>query len=198
MLYFYSVTKKVGIDDGESSNKGINEENKTNYSETVSDDAVVNDQSKDNEDNDNAAYPVETCLQPIDLGQEILDTDGKVFTLAPGENQIPKSIFKEEGIDAMGFPHLHPGGKFGYSMDRHLYLPHRSADIKPQQFLKYEDFVKIGVLQNGSKVLDIINSNRERYETDAEELEKAWEDLQQGNIHQDAWAQIAPEAEAER
>ncbi|VDI30094.1 Hypothetical predicted protein [Mytilus galloprovincialis] len=31
-----------------------------------------------------------------------------------------------------------------------------------------------------------------------EELEKAWEDLQQGNIQQDAWAQIAPEAEAER
>ncbi|VDI31282.1 Hypothetical predicted protein [Mytilus galloprovincialis] len=67
-------------------------------------------------------------------------------------------------------------------------------------FMKISLFTKGGqwILPDGSKVLDIVNYNRERYETDPEELEKAWEDLQQGNIQQDAWAQIAPEAEAER
>jgi len=35
-------------------------------------------------------------------------------------------------------------------------------------------------------------------ELEAEELDKAWDDLQQGNVHPDAWAQIAPETESER
>lgn len=29
-------------------------------------------------------------------------------------------------------------------------------------------------------------------------MDKAWDDLQQGNVHPDAWAQIAPETESER
>jgi hypothetical protein len=33
---------------------------------------------------------------------------------------------------------------------------------------------------------------------EAEELDKSWDDLQQGNVHPDAWAQIAPETESER
>lgn len=48
------------------------------------------------------------------LGQEVLGTDGKIFCLAPGESQIPKSVFRENGINAMAFPHLHPGGDFGF------------------------------------------------------------------------------------
>ncbi|CAG2247064.1 unnamed protein product [Mytilus edulis] len=111
----------MDIPNGESS-KDIKEESKNNDSGTISEDEGENEQSKDIEDNDIAAYPVDTCLQPIDLGQEILDTDGKVFCLAPGENQISKSIFKEKGIDAMAFPHLHPGGEFGYSMERQVRL----------------------------------------------------------------------------
>ncbi|XP_071151504.1 uncharacterized protein [Mytilus edulis] len=112
---------EMDIPNGESS-KDIKEESKNNDSGTISEDEGENEQSKDIEDNDIAAYPVDTCLQPIDLGQEILDTDGKVFCLAPGENQISKSIFKEKGIDAMAFPHLHPGGEFGYSMERQVRL----------------------------------------------------------------------------
>ncbi|XP_071122628.1 uncharacterized protein [Mytilus edulis] len=112
---------EMDILNGESS-KDSKEESKNNDAGTISDDEGEHEQSKDIEDNDIAAYPVDTCLQPIDLGQEILDTDGKVFCLAPGENQIPKSIFKEKGIDAMAFPHLHPGGEFGYSMERQVRL----------------------------------------------------------------------------
>ncbi|XP_071142171.1 uncharacterized protein [Mytilus edulis] len=112
---------EMDIPNGESS-KDIKEESKNNDSGTISEDEGETEQSKDIEDNDIAAYPVDTCLQPIDLGQEILDTDGKVFCLATGENQIPKSIFKEKGIDAMAFPHLHPGGEFGYSMERQVRL----------------------------------------------------------------------------
>lgn len=64
--------------------------------------------------NELPSYPEETCLQPICLGQEVLGTDWKIFCLAPGESQIPKSVFREIGINAMAFPHLHPGGDFGF------------------------------------------------------------------------------------
>ena len=100
-----------------------------NSQDTVSkdnDETTVNNTEDENDDktsaNDLPSYPEETCLQPIDLGQEVLDTDGKIFCLAPGENQTPKSVFRENGIDAMAFPHLHPSGEFGFSMDRQLKL----------------------------------------------------------------------------
>ncbi|XP_062600308.1 uncharacterized protein LOC134261943 [Saccostrea cucullata] len=66
--------------------------------------------------------PVETCSQPVDLGQEYLDTENKVFCIAPGENQTPQSIFQEKGADAMAFPNLYPDGKFGYFEDRPIKL----------------------------------------------------------------------------
>lgn len=79
-----------------------------------------------------------------------------------------------------------------------LYVPHRSSDIKPPEFLKYEDFVRHGTVKDGTKVSYIIRTNRQKYEQDTEKLEKALEDIQSGKLNQDAWAQIAPEAEAER
>ncbi|XP_061193261.1 uncharacterized protein LOC133201474 [Saccostrea echinata] len=68
------------------------------------------------------AQPVEKCSQPVDLGQEYLDTENKVFCIAPGENQTPQSIFQEKGADAMAFPNLYPDGKFGYFEDRPIKL----------------------------------------------------------------------------
>jgi len=67
-------------------------------------------------------YPVETCFQPLDIGQEFLDTNNKIFCLAPGEGQTPQSIFQEKGSDAMAFPTLHPSGRFGFHENRTIPL----------------------------------------------------------------------------
>jgi hypothetical protein len=58
--------------------------------------------------------------------------------------------------------------------------------------------VKYSTLDDGTRVSEVINVNRKKFELEAEELDKAWDDLQQGNAHPDAWAQIAPETESER
>lgn len=110
MLLFESSQKTFNDGDDDEDD----DDTKVNISKDQADDVTSA--------NELPSYPEETCLQPIDLGQEVLDTDGKIFCLAPGENQIPKSVFREIGIDAMAFPHLHPSGDFGFSMDRQLKL----------------------------------------------------------------------------
>lgn len=96
--------------------------------ENLSANVIMDTSEVDNESNrvdnndDIPAYPIETCVQPLDLGQEVLDTNGKIFYVAQAEKQTPKSIFKDEGIDAMSFPHLLPDGDFGFSMERRIKL----------------------------------------------------------------------------
>ena len=81
-----------------------------------------NEQESESYDKEAQTHPVETCSQPIDIGQEYLDTDEKVFCVAPGEGQIPQSIFHEKGADSMAFPALFPDGKFGFSEERPIKL----------------------------------------------------------------------------
>ena len=79
-----------------------------------------------------------------------------------------------------------------------LYLQLRSPFVKPPNIETFEDFVKYSTLDDGTHVSEVISVNRKKFELEAEELDKAWDDLQQGNAHPDAWAQIAPETESER
>ena len=109
----------------------------TNITSSVVTDGLLNQNKASNDDTDafsnnedenensgqtdgqlTSSYPVDSCLQPVDIDQEILDTNGKIFCQAPGKNMIPKCIFKEAGIDAMAFPYMLPDGQFGLSMDR--------------------------------------------------------------------------------
>ena len=73
-----------------------------------------------------------------------------------------------------------------------LYLPHRTPDIKPQTFKTFEEYVRT------EEICNALNENRHRYELNAENLEQAWNGIQEGKIQEDAWAIIAPEAESER
>ncbi|XP_062618787.1 uncharacterized protein LOC134280394 [Saccostrea cucullata] len=76
----------------------------------------------DSQDKDAQIHPIETCSEPLDLGQEFLDTDNKIFCVAPGEGQTPQSIFQEKGAEAMAFPALLPNGKYGFSEERKIKL----------------------------------------------------------------------------
>lgn len=58
--------------------------------------------------------PLDTCLQPVDLGQEILDQHfDKIFSVAPGEGNTPVNMLQEEGNEAMSFPVQFSEGSFG-------------------------------------------------------------------------------------
>ncbi|XP_071150816.1 uncharacterized protein [Mytilus edulis] len=59
-------------------------------------------------------FPSDTCLQPVDIGQEILDQYfDNIFCVAPGEGSTPVSMMTEVGNEAMSFPAQFPEGLFG-------------------------------------------------------------------------------------
>ncbi|XP_061175632.1 uncharacterized protein LOC133184560 [Saccostrea echinata] len=62
---------------------------------------------------------LDTCLQPADIGQEVLDLCfDKVFEISPAEGNNPVSVLQEDGIEAKTFPAHFPTGKNTYSEDR--------------------------------------------------------------------------------
>ncbi|CAG2195295.1 unnamed protein product [Mytilus edulis] len=69
-------------------------------------------------------FPSDTCLQPVDIGQEILDQHfDDIFCVAPGEGSTPVSMMQEEGNEAMSFPAQFPEGSFGsYDSKRQVHL----------------------------------------------------------------------------
>ncbi|XP_062574488.1 uncharacterized protein LOC134236336, partial [Saccostrea cucullata] len=62
---------------------------------------------------------LDTCLQPADIGQEIMDLCfDKVFEISPSEGNNPVSILEEEGLEAKTFPVHFPTGKNTFSEER--------------------------------------------------------------------------------
>ncbi|XP_069138832.1 uncharacterized protein [Argopecten irradians] len=65
------------------------------------------------------AMPLDTCLQPADIGQEVLDQYfDKIFSVAPCEKNNPISMLMEKGVEAKAFPVLFPDGENVFSDDR--------------------------------------------------------------------------------
>ncbi|XP_062622277.1 uncharacterized protein LOC134283815, partial [Saccostrea cucullata] len=61
----------------------------------------------------------DTCLQPVDIAQEVLDHYfDDVYNIAPGEGQNPVRMLQEEGNEAKTFPHLFPSGNFSWNENR--------------------------------------------------------------------------------
>ncbi|CAG2211045.1 unnamed protein product [Mytilus edulis] len=85
-----------------------------------------------------------------------------------------------------------------------LFLPHRTeGQLKPLHFNSYKDMYLTGAVTippdtEPTNVKSIVDANRKIFEQNAEALEEAEEMLQTDGPQEDAWAQIAPEAEAER
>jgi hypothetical protein len=82
-----------------------------------------------------------------------------------------------------------------------LYLPHRTNDVKPSAYAKYEQYHLTGYKTiNGKKVRvqDIVKQNMDEFEPDTDELDEAWNALEDAVDLQDAWAFINPQAEQQQ
>ncbi|XP_066264724.1 uncharacterized protein [Branchiostoma lanceolatum] len=74
--------------------------------------------------------PHDTCLQPVDIGQDFLDHhDESVLSVAPGEGKRPVRVFEEVGGEAMSFPVQFPTGKFSFN-------DNRDVRITPSKYFK--------------------------------------------------------------
>ena len=82
-----------------------------------------------------------------------------------------------------------------------LYLPHRTENLKPDNFKTFESYYQKGykiVNKEKMTVKEIIAQNMAEFEPETETLDDAWQALEQAVDLQDAWAAIAPQAEQER
>ena len=82
-----------------------------------------------------------------------------------------------------------------------LYLPHRTENLKPDNFKTFESYYQKGykiVNKEKMPVKEIIAQNMAEFEPETENLDDAWQALEQAVDLQDAWAAIAPQAEQER
>ncbi|XP_065926121.1 uncharacterized protein [Magallana gigas] len=78
-----------------------------------------NEESLEMEGNHNQDVATDTCLQPVDIAQEVLDHYfDDVYNIAPGEGQNPVRMLQEEGNEAKSFPHLFPSGRFSWNEER--------------------------------------------------------------------------------
>lgn len=71
---------------------------------------IENDPEHDDEIQSGVQY--DTCLQPVDIGQEVLDHYfDDIYNIAPAEGKNPVRMLQENGNEAKSFPHLFPNGK---------------------------------------------------------------------------------------
>lgn len=78
-----------------------------------------------------------------------------------------------------------------------LYLPHRGKELKPDETTYEEHYLRGEVTVDGEAVpiKDVVINNMNRYEHDADLIDEAWTTVQQGDVLEDGWADIAPGAE---
>ncbi|XP_061167749.1 uncharacterized protein LOC133176667 [Saccostrea echinata] len=90
-------------------------------------DYVENDQEPIQDVNEIAAensvgeshIAVDTCLQPVDIAQEVLDHYfDDIYNIAPGEGKNPVRMLQETGNEAKCFPYHFPSGKFSWNDER--------------------------------------------------------------------------------
>ncbi|XP_026121918.1 uncharacterized protein LOC113104784, partial [Carassius auratus] len=84
-----------------------------------------------------------------------------------------------------------------------LFLPHfLQSQLKPPNFTTYQEFYETGFVtlynDEPESVKIIVDTNRSKFEKEADSIQKAQDDLEQHGPMEDAWAQICPEAELER
>ena len=61
---------------------------------------------------------LDSCLQPVDLFNELSVDDVESVSVAPGEGKRPISIFHEPLVEAKSFPSLFPNGDYSYDAER--------------------------------------------------------------------------------
>lgn len=64
---------------------------------------------------------IDTCLQPVDIAQEVLDHYfDDIYSIAPGEGNNPVRMLQEPGNEAKTFPYLFPSGQFSWNDQRDI------------------------------------------------------------------------------
>ncbi|XP_062569582.1 uncharacterized protein LOC134231612 [Saccostrea cucullata] len=95
--------------------EGKSDQNDLLFNETSE---FVDEEVKEDE-RDETHVATDTCLQPVDVAQEVLDHYfDDVYNIAPGEGKNPVRMLQEEGNEAKSFPHLFPSGNFSWNEDR--------------------------------------------------------------------------------
>ncbi|XP_052713814.1 uncharacterized protein LOC128187408 [Crassostrea angulata] len=70
-------------------------------------------------DDEENQVATDTCLQPLDVAQEVLDHYfDDIYNIAPGEGKNPVRMLQEPGNEAKSFPYLFPSGKFSWNDER--------------------------------------------------------------------------------
>ncbi|XP_052690977.1 uncharacterized protein LOC128168860 [Crassostrea angulata] len=78
-----------------------------------------NQEKSEMEKNHDQEVATDTCLQPVDIAQEVLDHYfDEVYNIAPGEGKNPVRMLQDEGNEAKSFPHLFPSGRFSWNEER--------------------------------------------------------------------------------
>lgn len=73
------------------------------------------------EDETVSGVQYDTCLQPTDIGQEVLDHYfDDIYNIAPAEGKNPVKMLQEKGNEAKSFPHLFPDGRNTWTEERDL------------------------------------------------------------------------------
>lgn len=71
------------------------------------------------EDNEPPQIAIDSCLQPVDVAQEVLDHFfDDVFNIAPAEGNNPVRMLQEPGNEAKTFPWHFPSGRFSFDEPR--------------------------------------------------------------------------------
>lgn len=71
------------------------------------------------DDEEHHEVATDTCLQPLDIAQEVLDHYfDDIYNIAPGEGKNPVRMLQEPGNEAKAFPYLFPSGKYSWNDER--------------------------------------------------------------------------------
>ncbi|GAA6090907.1 uncharacterized protein LOC113071434 [Tachysurus ichikawai] len=75
-----------------------------------------------------SGFALDTCLQPPDLGQQLLSYDDGIYCIAPAERNRPESILKIPKMESMAFPVQFPDGKNTFDE------PDRCPSVSPSRY----------------------------------------------------------------
>ncbi|XP_062579865.1 uncharacterized protein LOC134241859 [Saccostrea cucullata] len=87
--------------------------------EDFKDEGQEQEKAADDESDEIQQVAIDTCLQPVDIAQEVLDHYfDDIYNIAPGEGRNPVRMLQEPGNEAKTFPYHFPTGKFSWNEER--------------------------------------------------------------------------------
>ncbi|XP_041840411.1 uncharacterized protein LOC121639316 [Melanotaenia boesemani] len=112
----------------------------------------------------NGGFAIESCLQPVDISDEILGYTDSIYCVAPAERNDPVSFFKTPKLEAIAFPCQFPTGQntidearetyvtpSGYFKSRLFHIDERFA--RDPNYLFFAQFVTEIHLANSSMMM---------------------------------------------